>query len=626
MLEVIVCDKIEEFENRYKQIKGKCEVLCLTKNAGLFLMCSQLYEEVRIEFLESKRNGWEYEEQVWDILDEINECISRQMGDLSYIYYANCKLEGITEAAQVLEVLMLQDLFDGLFSGHQEVSLYCCYDIVYAKEIEQLYYWCKKNRQKFVLKYSGNKWEFVKLRLVVLSLFGEKAVDLMMRFNAFMKRKAKISSLKTQLKTWDNQEKEEIDTELGLLKQSARAKDYNWTKPFLDGLGEENIKFRFICIGEGVKKKWENFGYEADNIQRSLQIDTLNRALATYRRNKKIIWDSLKVFLENHEELGNISQLKGIMRRHLEYDVLDCVINDAAANDFFKTHKYKVINLQTSINAPFSRVCAFNAKKYDKLVKIKGTVAFPFTRGFSAYAPYDYLIDWRFMLKDTRIRESKIKKNEDQICYVVKNTLYTNDFVNKSFVPDLLHEELRVIWAPSYPTMWQASYSSFLKTGLTLIDFFSENKGMLSMKFHPNQSKTETVIFEKKAERKNNIVIEPFEKNIRNILEEVDILITNCSLSTIDAVVERKAVISVVCEREYKLIEQHKEGICIIRDSHELTELLGKLSEDKEYRKQWIAERVKVQEMYFAQLIADKTEGRKTIEIIKQELSAGKAI
>ena len=624
MTEVIVCDSIAEFQKRYKKVNGKRSVLCLTKNAELSLECSQLYGDVvAVDFLECKRNAWEYEEQTRDILDRINTCISHVIPDRSYIYHANYHLEGVTEAAQVLEILMLQDLFNELLLKYKDVNLYCYYNVIYAKEIEMLYFWCRRHNLKFHLDYGKTNWEFVKLRLAILNIFGEKALEQMSKLYAFIKGITYIESMKRQMRMWgrvDNLERN-YNVEVGIVKQSAREKDYNWTKGYLDDLSEASIHFRFICMTEEVKKKWESFGYEADNIQRSLRIDLLNSELKKYKCNKKRVWKELRTFLKK-EELGNILQLRLIMRSHLEYGVLRDVINDVAAGEFFKTHKYKIIDLHTSTGTAASKILSFNAREYDGGVKIRIPTVFPFTRAFSLYEPYGYLADFCFVPKDTKVRVGKALKKRSLRQYVVKHMSYSKDFCAKSFERELLSDELRVVWAPSYPTMWQGCHSSFLHTGLTLIDFFCENSGEMSIKFHPNQRKAETVIFEKKAVGQNNIVVEPLEKNIRQVLAKADILITNCSLSSLDAVVERKAVICVVNEREYKLIERHKKGIYIIKDHHELINLFKKLSEDQEYRKNWIEERVKIQEEYFAQIMADTEENKKIIEIMKKELTS----
>lgn len=627
-LEVIVCDSIEQFKSRYKKINTKCEVLCLTKNMELLLTCSQLYTDVKVRVLESEKSYMSYAESAWNILDEINTYISRIVSERTYIYHMNYDLEGNAEAMQVVEMLMFNDMFDEFFSNYKRVKIVCFYNEIYAKDIEKLYFWCRINRQKFFLNFGKCKWDSAKLRLFALCIIigggGGRLLEEMTEVNSFARWVVKLSKLKRKMDNRKNTEKIEQCVEIGIIKETGREKDYNWTKDYLNILDNANIGFRFICMNEKVKKQWEEYGYKADNIEESLEIDALNKRLKEYRLVKKQIWGSLKKFLENKKNEYDIRQMRVIIKSFLCYTVVNSIVSDTAANVFFKTHYYKIIDLHTNTNSISSRVCCFNAKRYSDTVKIRNCTGGLQIQRQMHYEPYGYLSDFGFVTADAENNYSKVKKHQVESVgrkYILKDTLYTNDFYTNSFRMDLLSKDLRVAWAPSGPCTGLISYVYFLKTGLSLIQFFSQNNGKLIIKFHPHQREEETNIFKLKGQKNNNIIFQSSEANIRNVLKKVDILITNCSLSALDAVIKKKAVICVVCKYEYEAIKQHEEGLYIVRDYEVLNRLLQQLSENVEYRKNWIADRINKQDIYFSKLI-DNGEGiKKMVWAIKKELS-----
>ncbi len=622
MLEVVLCDTIDEFEKRYKKISPKCEILCLTKNAELVSTCSSKYSHVEVKVLESNKNYLEYAEQVWDILDEINACISQEVVERTYLYHANCELEGYTEAMRVLDMLMFYDIFDNLFSKCKDVHVYCFYNTVYYKEIEQLYFWCKKNKKNFSLYFGKTPWEFMKLRLFVLTIFGEKALEAVIEISSQVGFRNRLTNLKRQAKDWKKEE-QAIHTDIGILKQAAKEKDYNWTKDYLEQLSKEKIDFRIISVNEKIKRQWEEYGYTADNIERSINMNVLAHELKKYKRVKKKQWKKLKSYLDNYSDLGDGLQLRIIMKSHLCYDVREGLISDVAADEFFQTHSYKIIDLHANTNSIYSQICGMNAKKHNPCVKIRNcTGSFQIVRK-CFYEPYGYLSDFGFVQDIDESRYSKVEKHRVESVgrkYLIKNTAYAGAFYGNSFVRESLKEELSVLWAPSYPSLGATSYSRFMRTGLTLCDFFENNTGSLRMKFHPNQRKSEINIFQDRCKKCNNIILEPMENNIRDVLKKVDILITNCSLSIMDAIVERKAVISIVCDYEYSMFEKYKEGFYVIREDDELLRLMEQLSKDEGYRKEWIEERIRVQDSYFAEVITNDVENSEQMRIIKKEL------
>lgn len=622
-LVVIVCDTTEQFEEKYKKIDKQCDVLCLTKNINLILAGSETNKNVKIKILESQKCYRDYVEKTWDILDDINACIAQMTTERTYLYQMGYHLEGESEAMQVAEILMFEDMYDDFFKHYTNVQVYCYYNIIYAKEIEHLYFWCKINKMKLFLDFSKSKWELKKLRLFILSKFGEKLLDILVEGFAILQNKIKIIKLKKIIKYQNEKGLEQQYTDVGIIKGSASEKDFNWTKGYLDILNDAGIGFRFICVNEESKQRWENYGYKADNILRSLQNNVLNRELKNYKIVKKKIKNDLMKFLLNGESVYDSEQLRIIIKNFLHYKTVDSVISDVAANEFFKNHYYKIIDLHADTNSMLSKVCCFNAKKYSDIVKIRNcTGSLQLGKGLY-YEPYGYLSDFGFVLNDMESCRSKVEKHRTENVgrkYEVKNITYSKEFYQNIFNTDLLKKDLCVLWAPSYPCIGNISYINFLQTGLNLIEFFRANSGKFIIKFHPHQREIETNVFKERSKENSNILIESSVVNIREVMDRVDILITNCSLSSIDAVIKRKAVICVVCEYEYQKIEWHKEGLCIIQNPDELIALLLQL-EDETYRKQWIAERVSKQDAYFATLIGNADESVKISQIIKKELS-----
>ena len=419
-----------------------------------------------------------------------------------------------------------------------------------------------------------------------------------------------------------NEQKEDIFTDIGIVKQSVYAKDYNWTKDDVREWDKAGIKYRFICMNESDSRVWQEYGYEVDNIEENLPANAIKKELRKYNKSKKKLWRKLKKEINSRIDSKYILYLKVIMKKCLYFRAGEFLISNVAANEFFKRHHYKIITLHGDTNFKSSQICIFNAKKYNSSVKIKNcTGGFQVVRSI-AYEPYGYLSDFGFVLEDLEDNYSKEGRHRGESVgrrYPVKSHIYTEEFYKNSFNKHLLSEELRVLWAPSNPSIGQISYSRFIETGLTLISYFETGRGKCFIKFHPIQPREETAFFGDKVENKMRVKILSSEDNIRDVLEKADIMITDCSLSIMDAVIKRKAVICVVCELERDLLK-HKEALYIIQEQSELKGLLQKLSNDEEYRKGWIEKRVRIQEKYFSKVLADRNECNMSLHVLKREL------
>lgn len=612
-VEVLLCDNISDLHKFCVGQSGKA-ILCLTKNPEVADYIIQKETKIYVKYLESVKTYCDYAQMTYNVVDKVNAYIDKTVDEnKAYLYKLGCSLDMGDSSKKILDALMLQDMLQSILNGFKVKSITCYYYESYASEMEAIYFWKEGKKIPLHIICKNGEEGISRGRLKILIKYGVKIVDVLSKLNA------KKFYFDTWKKSAGKKRKvqESVNYDIGIVQHGAKQKNYNWTIGYLRELEKAGISFQLIGINGEIADKWEKWGVPADSPLKYIDKSAVRRGYCEYKKQKTRV---KRVF--NREAKGildgilNAEHLRMILKSHFDYGVFNAVVMDIGADIFFKYHSYRMIDYSVNTNYISAKVCYFNVKKYNQTTKFKSS-----SGGLSilpkenTYEPYDFISDFSFVL------EKKEQKSTGRK-YILKNTTYTDEFYNNKLVKKNLKEGLQVLWAPSYPALGVTHYSSFEKTGMSILEFFSEKTGKLLVKFHPNQMEQEIRRYYQKYGECANIKFCKNNENIRSVMDMADIVVTNCSLSIIDAAVKKKAVICVVDKTEYELVKQHKEGIIIVTDTGELVQILRKLCDNNEFRKQWIVSCVKKQNQYFEKYIAKQDTREEAIRIIRKEMES----
>ena len=620
--DAIVCDKIEELEEFCKKNVSTQTFLCITKNPEIEDYVSENNKNIIVKYLESPKTHLDYQEETFEIIDWINDKISKGCDDENkYLYHIGCSLDIGDISHDILEALMIHDMLRNILENYNIGFITCYYNELYASEIENLIY--AKKEQGFNLKVISNlKKDSDYFRLWLLNKFGIGVLKAIQTVNSILNHTKSLAQKTKKSKKDFNV----LKCDMGIVLYGARQKNYNWTSGYLEELQQNDISSHVIAIDTKVAEQWREWGYSADSPLEYINNKLLRDGYRQYTQDIKRINNELKKNFDNYQHSKlNIEQLKMIIKVHLDYKVFDALILDKCSELYFKLHRFKIIDLNVSSNYMMSKISYYNVKKcgYNTVFKAGVRDLRIMARGLE-YEPFGNIPDFEFLVSERD--KGKIRDNvrTHRKTYIVKNTAYSDLFYNNVFKDKEYNMDLSVVWAPSYPALGVTNYSSFKRTGELIIDFFNRNNNAkLFIKFHPNQAEQEISGFYAKN-RSKNIKFSLKGDNIVKVMENVDIVITNCSLTIIDAVLQQKAVICVVDKVEYELVRQHEKGIVIITKYENLEELLEQLKSNEIYRQQWLDDCLEKQNLYFSSMIERIENKNQRIKILKEIISQSK--
>ncbi len=612
----VVCDKIDELKDYCTRRDNGQPILCLTKNPEIIDYVLQNKKNITVKYLEASKTYLDYAETTLKIIDSINKKIENVCKEeYKYLYLLGCSMDMGDISKRILDAVMIRDMLNGILNSFEIAHMECYYHEYYASEIEAIFFW--KKTRKCVLKFvcKGDVGSS-RGRLYLLTRCGSKVVTLLATLNA------QRHYLRCFLNT-GGKKGTEVSSDVGIVQYGGKQKNYNWSIGYLKELEMAGISFHIIGINDVVAGQWRKWGYASDSPVDYIDKKKVLKAYCNYRKEKTKLKRYLKKNLKySPSELLDIEQLRIILKAHLDYNAFDAVVLDSGAEEYFKTHDFKIIDLNATTNYMMSKICYFNVSKNNNKTKFKaGSGNLSIMAKGIGREPFGFIRDFGFVLEEKKSHTRNEPESSLKRKYVIKNTAYTDEFYSDVAENNILSERLNVIWAPSYPALGVTHFSSFEKTGMSVLDFFSRNDtASLYVKFHPNQMQQEIRRFYQKYENCKNIQFKDNKVNIKDIFEQVEIVVTNCSLTIIDAAVRKKAVICVVDKTEYQLVKQHEEGIYIITNIDDLLKLLKSLQEDSEYRKQWITSCINKQNTYFSRFIADKDSKDERMKAMKIEL------
>lgn len=616
MKKLFLCSK--EIEEAY--IDSNCidvkDILLATTNYQYYMQKIKSGKE--IIFLEPEGNI-PYED-IWEIIDKINNVISDCRLDNSLIYMLSYHFEHYMPKTLSTLILNLR-LLDKVVSEYSVGHFYIIdnKDSWKINEAIFLYALSKDIECTIIDDVTGR----VKDCLFTLqeSVYGKSCI----KNNKYEELELREEK---QIDSWVQQERKQINENgqqqyyMGVLycaKDCVRM--VKWTKQLLKILDENAVVISFYQSQDN--EIFKNCGYTVHCIEDYFDQSSFLNQFSTFKEDRDMILRAAEENLSVKYKDINLSHYLYLkLTNYFFREVPEYIYMYNCTYRYFAVHHFETIRAWGISNFWQTRVCYFNTRNY-------GTQFFCISRtivlAWKNHEPWEDIISIRVYPNGYPSEQMISNKYKGEVYYtfdVLEGINYYEKMLPSRGRYSI--KNIKIAFLPSYPFEGVSTFRNYENKCNVIIEKISQCKCTINFKNHPvTYQYLDDEIRERYGDISNLHFVDKSESG-DIVIQDSDLVITDGSTVVFDAASYQKPVFIIAAGSDYELIEQHKEGFIICTTPEELCAKIISIIEDKNNYEKRVGEIIEKQNRYLKSLYGeyDSDAGREICKMIRDKVLA----